>query len=514
MNSNTFLSLQNGSDIRGIAAEGVAGEEVNLTEWHCAVIARSFAGWLSKKTGKAPGSLKIGIGRDSRITGEAFLNATARSLSSLGVSVYDCAISTTPAMFMSIVFEETEFDGSIMITASHLPFNRNGLKFFDKDGGLEHEDITEILKTAEKISEQVEFEKSEEKCASAKRFDLITLYADYLSKKIRDGINAKIGENGAKIENPEKPLASLHIVVDAGNGVGGFFATKILGELGADTNGSQFLEPDGMFPNHIPNPENKAAMESIQKAVLKNRADLGLIFDTDVDRMSAVLPDGTEVNRDAIIALVAAILAPEYPNSTIITDSVTSDRLTRFLENELGLKHHCFKRGYKNVINECKRLNAEGVVSPLAMETSGHGALKDNFYLDDGAFLAVKIIIALAQAKSQGKTLASLIEKLEPACEEMEVRYKILAEDFKSYGDGVLAEFKSRAEKQGFALPKSYEGVRISFNDSEKKGWLLLRKSLHDPVMPLNIEGETPGSAKKILEEAENLLRGMDKLRA
>ena len=267
-----------------------------------------------------------------------------------------------------------------------------------------------------------------------------------------------------------------------------------------------------MFPNHIPNPENAKAMEAIQSAVLKNKADLGLIFDTDVDRMSAVLPDGTEVNRDAIIALVAAILATEYPNSTIITDSVTSDRLTRFLEKELGLKHHCFKRGYKNVINECKRLNKEGIVSPLAMETSGHGALKDNFYLDDGAFLAVKIVIALANAKAQGKNLASLIEKLDPLVEADEIRYKINCEDFGSYGDKVLAEFKARAKKAGMIMPKSYEGVRISFQSEDKKGWLLLRKSLHDPVMPLNVEGERPGDAKKILQVAEELLAGFDKL--
>ena len=300
--------------------------------------------------------------------------------------------------------------------------------------------------------------------------------------------------------------------MDAGNGAGGFFVSKILDELGADTTGSQFLEPDGMFPNHIPNPENPVAMEAIQAAVLKNKADLGLIFDTDVDRMSAVLPDGTEVNRDAIIALVAAILAPEYPNSTIITDSVTSDRLTRFLEKELGLKHHCFKRGYKNVINECKRLNSEGIVSPLAMETSGHGALKDNFYLDDGAFLAVKIIIALANAKAQGKNLASLIEKLEGLVEAEEVRFKITAEDFSAYGDKVLQEFKARAEKAGYTLPKSYEGVRISFNDEEKHGWLLLRKSLHDPVMPLNIEGERKGDAEKIRAVALDLLQGFSEL--
>ena len=168
-------------------------------------------------------------------------------------------------------------------------------------------------------------------------------------------------------------------MVDAGNGAGGFFADKILEPLGADITGSLFLEPDGMFPNHEPNPENKAAMQAIVEAVQKNHADLGLIFDTDVDRMSAVLSDGTPLNRDAIIAMMAAILAPDNPGSTIITDSVTSDRLTDFLEGSLGLTHLPFKRGYKNVIDKCRELNAAGTNSPLAMETSGHGCLKENY---------------------------------------------------------------------------------------------------------------------------------------
>ena len=102
----------------------------------------------------------------------------------------------------------------------------------------------------------------------------------------------------------------------------------------------------------------------------------------------------------------AAILAPDYPGSTIVTDSVTSDELTEFLTKELGLKHHRFKRGYKNVIDECIRLNEAGTVSPLAIETSGHGALSENYYLDDGAYLAVKLLIAAAKAKAQGRHLA------------------------------------------------------------------------------------------------------------
>ncbi len=490
-----LLKLQNGSDVRGIALEGVADEHVNLTPDIAKQIGCAFVSWLEKKSGVNANALIIGVGRDSRVSGPDLAMGLIQGIVSAGAKVVDCGMATTPAMFMSIVFPATQFHGSAMITASHLPFNRNGIKFFDADGGLEHDDITEILKLAGMLNPQhVNY--------FPEPVDLLTLYADHLREAIIQGINS----------DSDKPLEGLKIVVDSGNGASGFFVDKILKPLGADTTGSQFLEPDGMFPNHIPNPENKQAMEAIRNAVLNNKADLGLIFDTDVDRMSAVLSDGSEVNRDAIIAMAAAILAPENPGSTIITDSVTSDRLTYFLEDVLGLKHLCYMRGYKNVINKQKELNAAGTNAPLAMETSGHGALKENYYLDDGAYLAVKLVIALAKARAEGKKLDSLIEKLPPLVEEGEYRFKIKDENFKDYGKSVLKEFKARAEKAGYKMPESYEGVRISFKEGDAQGWMLLRLSLHDPVMPLNIEGARKGDVAKIKAIAKNLLAGFDKL--
>ena len=490
-----LLKLQNGSDVRGIALEGVADEHVNLTPDIAKQIGCAFVSWLEKKSGVNANALIIGVGRDSRVSGPDLAMGLIQGIVSAGAKVVDCGMATTPAMFMSIVFPATQFHGSAMITASHLPFNRNGIKFFDADGGLEHDDITEILKLAGMLNPQhVNY--------FPEPVDLLTLYADHLREAIIQGINS----------DSDKPLEGLKIVVDSGNGASGFFVDKILKPLGADTTGSQFLEPDGLFPNHIPNPENKQAMEAIRNAVLNNKADLGLIFDTDVDRMSAVLSDGSEVNRDAIIAMAAAILAPENPGSTIITDSVTSDRLTYFLEDVLGLKHLCYMRGYKNVINKQKELNAAGTNAPLAMETSGHGALKENYYLDDGAYLAVKLVIALAKARAEGKKLDSLIEKLPPLVEEGEYRFKIKDENFKDYGKSVLKEFKARAEKAGYKMPESYEGVRISFKEGDAQGWMLLRLSLHDPVMPLNIEGARKGDVAKIKAIAKNLLAGFDKL--
>ncbi len=200
---------------------------------------------------------------------------------------------------------------------------------------------------------------------------------------------------------------------------------KVLKPLGADTTGSQFLEPDGTFPNHIPNPENKEAMNSICQAVVKNKADFGIIFDTDVDRVAAVDHEGNELNRNRMIALISAIVLQEHPGSTIVTDSITSDGLTQFIEQHLKGKHHRFKRGYKNVINESIRLNNSGEESWLAIETSGHGAMKENYFLDDGAYLATKLLIELAKTKLQGKLLTDLISGLQEPVESEEFRLKI-----------------------------------------------------------------------------------------
>ena len=140
-------------------------------------------------------------------------------------------------------------------------------------------------------------------------------------------------------------------------------------------------------------------MEAVSNAVVENRADLGLIFDTDVDRSSAVDSSGREISRNAIVAMAAALIAADHPGTTVVTDSITSDQLTDYLQDCLGLKHLRYKRGYRNVINKAAELNDSDVDCQLAIETSGHAAYKENYFLDDGAFLATKIVIKMAQLK-------------------------------------------------------------------------------------------------------------------
>ncbi|GKU91708.1 hypothetical protein SLEP1_g5539 [Rubroshorea leprosula] len=513
-----FLKLQNGSDIRGVAVAGVEGEPINLTEPVAEAIAAAFAAWLSKKKkADTPRRLRVSIGHDSRISAQTLQDAVSRGITRAGLDVIQYGLASTPAMFNSTLTKDETFlcpaDGAIMITASHLPYNRNGFKFFTSAGGLGKAEIKEILERAADVYKRSAAEGSLDGkvSSSVKKIDYMTLYTSDLVKAVRKAAG-----------NIEKPLDGFHIIVDAGNGAGGFFAAKVLEPLGAITTGSQFLEPDGMFPNHIPNPEDKVAMKAITKAVLDNKADLGIIFDTDVDRSAAVDSSGREFNRNRLIALISAIVLEEHPGTTVVTDSVTSDGLTSFIEKNLGGKHRRFKRGYKNVIDEAIRLNSVGEESYLAIETSGHGALKENHWLDDGAYLMVKLLNKLASARASGrsdgsKVLTDLVEGLEEPAVAVELRLKINQShpdlkggSFRDYGEAVLEHLENSVNSNPKLqkAPVNYEGVRVSGFG----GWFLLRLSLHDPVLPLNIEAPSNDDAVKLALTVAAAVKGFHAL--
>ena len=495
-----WKALQNGSDIRGVALDGVEGEAVNLTSEVVGIIGVAFAEWLGKQFRGDKKNLKVGVGMDSRLSGPKLKTVVCENLLAANCEVFDCGLASTPAMFMSTIFDEFDFDGAIMLTASHLPFNRNGLKFFTKNGGLEKADITAILEIARDTNSE-----NEVKNSKIQKADLMPVYANRFVEQIRKTLNS---------DNYLLPLKGFKIVVDAGNGAGGFYATEVMQKLGADITGSQFLNPDGNFPNHIPNPEDKDAMESIQQAVIKNGADLGIIFDTDVDRAAVVDHVGSPVNRNSLVALMAAIVLGEHPGTTIVTDSITSDGLKTFIEDKLKGRHHRFKRGYKNVINESVRLNKTGEESWLAIETSGHAAMKENYFLDDGAYLVSKVVIKMAELKKENSTILDLIKELPQPVESNEIRINIDAEDFKPYGESVINALQIFTENyEGWnVVPNNFEGIRVACDKNTGAGWFLLRLSLHDPVIPLNIESENNGGVKQIAGVLLEFLKGFESL--
>ena len=202
MTLREYLQLKNGTDVRGIATEGIAGEEVNLTPEAAEAIAEAFAEWLCRRTRKSP--LRIAVGHDSRISAPALSESVLKGIERTGNVAIFTHLSSTPSMFMLLKDERWSADGSVMITASHLPFNRNGLKFFTAEGGLESEDVKEILTLA---SEAPFPEK-----AGGSRIEkpYLDAYAQDLVEKVR------------RATGEAQPLKGKRILVDAGNGAGVF----------------------------------------------------------------------------------------------------------------------------------------------------------------------------------------------------------------------------------------------------------------------------------------------------
>ena len=207
-----YQSLKSGTDIRGDAL----GEKAVLTNEVALCIGGAFITWLSERTGKRPGALTVAIGRDSRLTGPALLAACAEGMARTGAQVWDYGMCTTPAMYMSLLTEGFKADTSIMVTASHHPYYRNGLKFFLPEGGVSATDISMILSIAANTAPV------DGPHPAVQKRDFLPVYKQQLMDRMRRGLDTDVA----------CPLLGLHVVVDAGNGAGGFYA-DVLESLGA-----------------------------------------------------------------------------------------------------------------------------------------------------------------------------------------------------------------------------------------------------------------------------------------
>lgn len=532
--------LQNGSDVRGVALEGEKGRTVDLTPSAVEAIAESFGEWvirsLENERGRPVEDVKVSLGKDPRVSGPSLSVAVFAGLARAGCLVFDMGLATTPACFMSTLLPPFAYDASIMMTASHLPYTRNGLKFFTKKGGLTSPVVEDICgEAARKFANRLT-KVSTVLRNPPTRVDFMSTYAKHLRDVIKERVNHPL--------HYETPLKGFQIIVNAGNGSGGFFTWDVLDKLGADTFGSLHLNPDGMFPNHIPNPEDKTAMALTRAAVLENNADLGVVFDTDVDRSGVVDNKGNPINGDKLIALMSAIVLKEHPGTTIVTDARTSMPLTKFITDRGG--NHCLYRvGYRNVIDKGVHLNEDGIETHLMMETSGHGALKENYFLDDGAYMVVKIIIQMVRMKLEGSDegIGSLIKDLEEPLESIELRMNIISEPryAKAKGSEAIEEFRKYIEEgrlQGWELDSCgdcwvSEGCLVDSNESPaaidarmyrakvtdeehgQYGWIHLRQSIHNPNIAVNVQSMVPGGCRSITKSLRDkflLASGMDKV--
>lgn len=490
---NNWLPLRSGTYIRGCAA-AAEGRQVTLNETLAERLGYAFALWLGKRLDTTPDKLTIAVGHDSRQSGEPLSQALIKGLTCADSDVYDCALCTTPALVLTTTNPDAHADAAVMVTGSHQAWYMNGFKFFTRDGALTGEDVDEILLMAQQVTPPQRL---------VTRLDALEMYRASLVDMVGQWL-----ETDARC-----PLLGLYVVVDAGGGAGGFYA-GLLSELGADVTGSINLSPDGRFQAHAPDPQSPDALEAISRAVLENEADLGVIFDADCDRAAIVDQNGRPIARNRLIALASAILLEDEPGATIVTDSVTSSGLNRFI-TEWGGTHYRFKRGSRNVISEAVRLNEEGINCPLAMETSGHAALRENHFIDDGMYLVTLLLCEAVKRKRDGLTLSSLIDELMEPVESVEIRMNLLGDARASAQSVIEAILSNTLSNSAWHLARdNREGVRISFDldGGVENAWFQLRLSVHDPVMPLNAESDVPGGVKRMLSELYELLRGRPEL--
>lgn len=480
MAEKSYKSLKSGIDLRGVA---VQTEENNVTLTNEAIcdLTKAFLKWISDKTGKT--CLNIAVGHDVRISSEAVFSAVQKSIIECGCNVFYCGLSSTPSMYMLLKDENWDCDASIMITASHLPFYMNGLKLFTPEGALGSADIDKIIELAENGE------------SLPRRLGNLVeqSYMDAYCKKLVAAVRTQIGKSA--------PLFGKKVIVDASNGVGAFFVKKVLQQLGATTDGSINLNPDGNFPAHAPNPKDGEVIKALSDAVVSSKAELGIVFDADANRVAVVNSEGKPINKDNLIALTAAAILMNAggEGSTIVTDSATTDGLTEFIEKHGG-KHVRYKHGHRNVAEEAIRRNKKGEHCPVAIETNGHAAFEDNGFLDDGAYLVCKILITYVQQAARKMTLGDLISSLVRPVEEKEIRIGFTADsgNYRREGERIVEEFKYFADcdKRMSVAPDYYDGVRVNFTEDFGNGWLLLRQSIHHPVMIINMASMQAGGNK------------------
>lgn len=422
-----------------------------------------------------------------------------------------------------------------MVTASHLPEDRNGFKFFTTRGGFTKHQIQTMVGIAREHVQRW-YDMALLPPTSGPNAVFCSEWVNWMPHYELELKHALMREVHGDHEKHalKHTLKGLKIVLNAGNGSGGFFE-RVLKDLGADVSASINTHPDGTFPNGVPNPESSEMIDETIQACEEANADIGIVLDTDADRCGLVLPrtigpggkraNFEPLNRNRLIAMMGVILANQSPGCTVVTDSVTSNGLADFLEKDLGLNHLRYLRGYANIIGKAKALIASGDANAeVAIETSGHCAMKENGFLDDGTYTAVKVIGLLAQERLKDPNV-SLLDKISNLKELEEVHeYRMSVHDGTMETTAAVFDLlalqiestTSLSEKGWEIDTENLEGIRITTGDDGS--FFMLRKSLHDPVLSLQVEAASMEKMKEnvikplldILQREERAWKALD----
>ena len=435
-------------DIRGVALEQV-------TEHAARSIARAFGSVLHERhPGKTP---RVCIGRDARTHGPLLEKAAIEGLIASGCDVYTIGATPSPLNYFAIC--DGGFDAGVQVTASHNPGHDNGLKLTIENGKSFANDDIQGLRT------RIEAGNFATGTGTVQAYDTVTPYLQKLETMFSKG------------------LEGLKIVVDAGNGIAGPVGCAALRNAGA-TVIEMYTEPDGTFPNHPADPSKKSTLKELQERVVSEKADLGIGFDGDGDRIGVVDDKGVIWAANYVIVLLAEDMLSRHPGGAVVS-TVSNSSIIDTEVRRLGGTYHMCEVGTNNV----KRVMTQHDAL-IGGEQSGHYFCREDYYMYDDALVACMRIGSIVKAASTplsalmgGYPVVFAPQERRPFCPD-DRKFPIIEEAKKHFA-------------QKYPV-NTMDGARVDFGDG---AWAGLRASNTSPCLSLCMEARTPEKLKAMEDE-------------
>ncbi len=450
MNSSVFREY----DIRGLA-------EKDFDKEFALLLGKVHGTIISEKGGK-----RVTVGRDCRATSDAYAEAVIAGLASTGLHVYDIGVCPTPLLYFSLF--HLDVDGGIEVTASHNPSEYNGFKLCVGKETLYGQQIQDVRGKMERN------EFKQKAGGKVERYEIVPPYHKYLLQDV------------PRLARP------LKVVVDAGSGVGGPVAPPIFRELGC-TVWEIACTPDGRFPIHHPDPTVPENLAMLIEKVRREKADLGIAYDGDADRIGAVDEQGNILWGDELLVLFARDVLQRNPHAVIISEVKCSQRLYDDIAKNGG-KAIMWKAGHSLLKAKMKETHAL-----LAGEMSGHMFFKERYFgYDDAIYASLRLLEILAKSS---QPLSGLLADLPKSVSTPEIR--VDCPDEKKF---------AIAEKAKEYFRKHYDiidvdGVRVQFPE----GWGLIRASNTQPALVLRFEAKSDEKLKEYRAIIEGKLRELER---
>ena len=410
---------------------------------------------VARRIGQAYGTLavkkglrKISVGRDGRLSSGDLASALIQGVVSTGIHVVDIGACPTPLLYFSLF--HLDVDGGLMVTGSHNPPDYNGFKVCVGKDTLHGEQIREIYD----VIASGRFESGQGTCSGTA---IIPEYIHYV-RKLFEGL---------------AQLPSVHVALDAGNGMAGTVAPELLAGLGCRVT-PLFCEVDGRFPNHHPDPTVPENLKSLIQRVLKDKADAGIAYDGDADRIGVIDDQGKIIWGDQLMVLFSREILKEKPGATFVSEVKCSQVMYDDIRKNGG---HAvmWKAGHSLIKQKMKETHAA-----LGGEMSGHIFFADRYFgYDDAIYASCRFIEIL---KKSGKKISELLSDLPVTFSTPEIR-KECSEEKKF---GIVEKAKERFARDHEII--DVDGVRILFGDG---AWGLIRASNTQPVLVMRFEAKT-----------------------